>query len=337
MAARKSQHASITLVFYLALLVFASLADASSHLHLNNHKRLVKKRAPQLLPDPLSSSSSPSRINTSPSTTDTATLTPTSSPLIIGHSTSSSGSTSSASSASLSSSGISSSATTASNVTSTAVSTSSTQVSSSTSSSSITLPPSSARTLTQTATFTSSSSVASAPPQGTGGASDSKKTTTMVIIIIAASVGGVAIIWTLFRKWKLGRSTRFDERLQPIDWQPPTEGEGPHRRPTSTEAAHNAHGSEHGHGASSDHGHGGRLTPLPDHDFTPLAANPFAAVGTYADLAREHTPRPQMQEAYGAHNPVMTRPAYDVNLPLHHQAGYGGHDGYDYTQYHGRY
>lgn len=138
----------------------------------------------------------------------------------------------------------------------------------------------------------------------------------MVIIIIAASVGGVTILWTLFRKWKLGRSSRFDERLQPIDWQPPTGG---------------AHGSEQGH-ASSDHDH----NPISEHDFTPLPSNRLAPAGAYTDLTRGPSPQPEMQEAYGRHSPpVMARPAYDVHIPLHHQAGYGGHghDVYNHTQF----
>jgi len=157
----------------------------------------------------------------------------------------------------------------------------------------------------------------------------------MVIIIIAASVGGIAILWTLFRKWKLRRSSRFDERLQPIDWQPPTSGDGRHR-PSSIDsafrsgAAHGAHGSESGH-ATSDHEH----KSIPDHDFTPLPSNRLAPVGAYTDLTRGPSPLPEMQEAYGRHSPVMTRPAYDIHVPLHHQAGYGahGHDVYNHTQF----
>lgn len=43
----------------------------------------------------------------------------------------------------------------------------------------------------------------------------------MIAIIVIAVVIGVALIgWTLFRKWKLRPSNRFDERMQPIDFSP---------------------------------------------------------------------------------------------------------------------
>lgn len=83
-------------------------------------------------------------------------------------------------------------------------------------------------------------------------------------------------------------------------------------------------GSPSGYGGS-DHGHGGfdhtHSYTLPDHDFTPGSAS-LAPVGGYADLARGSSPQPQMHQV--TRGPSMTRPAYDVGIPLHHQAGYSG-------------
>ncbi|KAJ3832489.1 hypothetical protein F5878DRAFT_668906 [Lentinula raphanica] len=46
--------------------------------------------------------------------------------------------------------------------------------------------------------------------------SDSGKTAGItVVIVIASCVGGITILWTIFRKWKLGCSSKFDQRLQP--------------------------------------------------------------------------------------------------------------------------
>jgi len=122
-----------------------------------------------------------------------------------------------------------------------------------------------------------------------------KSTGITVVIVIASAVGGVAILWTIFRKWKLGRSKKFDQRLQPINWQPTNEDTGiPTHRPrraSDTSSFHSGvHSSESGHGAygASD------LPPLPSHDFTPGASH-LAPVGGYANLARG--PSPQMQEA----------------------------------------
>jgi hypothetical protein len=116
-----------------------------------------------------------------------------------------------------------------------------------------------------------------------------KNTALTVIIVVAASIGGVAILWTIFRKWKLRGSDKFDKRLQPADWQPSdrlsVDGSAPGLRRMNSGNGSSVHG--HGSAHGSNHGHGG-LGPLPDHDFT------AAPVGGYADLARGN---PQMQES----------------------------------------
>lgn len=110
-----------------------------------------------------------------------------------------------------------------------------------------------------------------------------------MIIVIAASLGFIALAWTLFRKWKLRPSSNFDDRMQPIDWQPtgPEESGLPsHRRANSTAS----HGSFH----SSGHGHAG-LDALPEHDFT-AGPSTLAPVGGYADLQRGPSPQPPMAQ-----------------------------------------
>ncbi|KAF7784642.1 hypothetical protein Agabi119p4_807 [Agaricus bisporus var. burnettii] len=155
------------------------------------------------------------------------------------------------------------------------------------------------------------------------GAAATKSKTLEIIIIVASSIGGIAILWTVFRKWKLGRSSKFDERLQPIDWQKPT-GEnnnnndimpGVRRAPSSASSFHSA--SVHGH-----HGDAANLQPIPEHDFTAGVA----PVGGYADLARGPSP-PMGQVHSGA---ALGRGyEYDNGVPLHHQAG-GAYGAYDY-------
>lgn len=162
-----------------------------------------------------------------------------------------------------------------------------------------------------------------------------KSTTLTVIIAVAASVAGVAILWTIFRKWKLGRSSKFDERLQPIDWQPTNADDGTipggHRRHSGASSFHSGNGHGNGYGAS-EHSHGSDVAPsayaIPDHDFT-AGASTLAPVGGYADLARGPSPQPPMQQM--SRGPSLTRPAYDAGVPLHHQAGYGNQDMYDYS------
>jgi len=195
-------------------------------------------------------------------------------------------------------------------------------------------------TITRTASVEAEST--GAPPEIQSAAAKTPSTTLTVLIAIAASIGGVVIIWTIFRKWKLGRSAKFDERLQPIDWQPTNADDSgvPGIRRVASNASsfqsassHNLAGrgygaSDHGHGSDHSHGPAG-LAPLPDHDFTAGAA--LAPVGGYADLARGQSPSPPMHEL--SRGPSVNRPAYDVGVPLHHQAGYGQQD----DNYNGRY
>lgn len=46
------------------------------------------------------------------------------------------------------------------------------------------------------------------------------RNTIIAIAVIASCVGGAAAIWTLIRKWKLGPSAKFEERMAPIEWSP---------------------------------------------------------------------------------------------------------------------
>ncbi|KAF8634479.1 hypothetical protein AX15_000919 [Amanita polypyramis BW_CC] len=344
MVSRKSQLANFTLFFYFALLVlFASSADASSHVQ-PNHRRLLKKRMPQVLGFPTSptaqntatGTSSPASVKPSASGKTTATFTSVT-PTTVGQtsttpltSTTNTDTTGSASSSGTSSSPSSTSPTSTSGLPSTSTSSS---TFSSTGIPTHSIPSASVTpdALTQTETVSGVSPSASTQVQETAAESSHKKTTFTVIIAVASSIGAIAILWTLFRKWKLARSSKFDDRLQPIDWQPPSEDA--RRRPVSSASSFhsgiNGFGSEQG----NEHVQNSTLAPLPEHDFTALPSSHLAAVGGYADLARGPSPQPQMQEAYGRHSPITGRPNYDVSVPLHHQAGYGGRDAYDYTNY----
>jgi len=155
------------------------------------------------------------------------------------------------------------------------------------------------------------------------------------LIAVAASVGGIAILWTIFRKWKLSSSKEFDRRLNPItDWQP-TNGEDDdpistlRRAPSSSSSFHSGGGSGDGHIPPRSVG----LAPL-DHDFTAGSGN-TALIGGYADLARASSTNPPMQQALGR-GPSFNH-GYDIGVPLHHQTGYGIHDAYDYNDGSARY
>ncbi|EAU92704.1 hypothetical protein CC1G_01749 [Coprinopsis cinerea okayama7 len=134
---------------------------------------------------------------------------------------------------------------------------------------------------------------ATAPPSMAGAAADDQSKSNIVTILIAvvASVGGVFILWTVFRKWKLGSSKKFDRRLQPIDWEKPTHEDDrdpgiipSHRRHSGS----SLNSSGHGHGSARSNTNFG----LPEHDFTAGPAH-LSPVGGYADMSRGPSPGPQ--------------------------------------------
>ncbi|KAK7064359.1 hypothetical protein R3P38DRAFT_2824036 [Favolaschia claudopus] len=336
---------SLTLFVFVLVSLTVSSVDAHDFAQPNrrhdNLKRLVRKRSPalgllNLAPDPndpnanpgglgdgLSASASASSASASASASDSA-VSQSASDSASAVSSSSASSQSSAASDSRSASASSSSASAASTPSPSAPTPPkepSTPESDPESSSSRPLS-----TVTKVNSVVGAVETSPPPPGQQSATSETKSTITTVIIAIAASVGGVAILWTVFRKWKLGHSKKFDERMAPIDWQP-TNDDGivpAHRRSPSRASSFTS--SAHGHGA----GYSDRL----DHDFT-AAASHLAPVGGYADLARGPSPQPQMQEAYDSQGltrgPSTTRPGYDAGLPLHHQAGHGKAEAYDYN------
>jgi hypothetical protein len=148
-------------------------------------------------------------------------------------------------------------------------------------------------------------------PDVQGNAQKESGTTLTIIIAVAASLGGVAIMWTVFRKWKLSSSKKFDQRLNPIDFQPTVLEEDiipSHRRAPSSGSSRSGHRT---HNASD--------RALEQHDLT--AGPSTSGVGGYADLARGPSPNPQMSEQL-SRGPSFNRD-YDYGVPLHHQGGYG--------------
>ncbi|THV06001.1 hypothetical protein K435DRAFT_789748 [Dendrothele bispora CBS 962.96] len=350
---------NLTLVVCLVfVLTISSYANADAFVARRSH-RMAKKRSPQLLGPAAGVGEDPTGVSATVTPTTAAQSAQSSSTTAASSASSSqpasasSTSSSAASSATSSSSGIlnlssllslgsSSSLATSSSSGSSSSSSSSSATSSSSSSSST---PTGAPETTQeasvvttvvsgndgkvvTLTSTSQPSSTSSAANVSGATQEDSKAKTAAIttlIVVAASVGGVVILWTIFRKWKLARSSKFDQRLQPIDWQPMnSDDRSPvthRRRASDTSSFHSGAGHAGYSGAGSDQGHGygaTSLPSLPDHDFTAGPAH-LAPVGGYADLARGPSPGPQMNEL--GHGPSYTRPDYDIGVPLHHQTG----------------
>lgn len=159
-------------------------------------------------------------------------------------------------------------------------------------------------TITRHVAAATQSSDPDATPKGS--ASLSKGATT-ILIVIGCCVGGGAIIWTIFRKWKLRASSRFEDRLEPIDWHPSTgDNDIPgSNRPTSIASSFHSGGHDglmrsnsggNYHPGAGAYGAMGQaaLNPIPDHDFTAGATG--LAAGGYTDMARGPSPGPQMAD-----------------------------------------
>ncbi|KAI0030196.1 hypothetical protein K488DRAFT_87979 [Vararia minispora EC-137] len=343
----------------LALLLVQPVAAVNGHpLNVNRHEhaalnRMIKKRADLLGFEPVqnaggapSSSSSSSSAAPGPSSS----IPSSSSQIPSSSSAPSSSSSAPSSSASSSSSGGllgglssllagSSAASSSATPTSSSSSLSSTPSTSATPTSTPTVPSSTDAGTVAGVTITSHVSVPSTSASSNnvavtpkGSASLSRGATT-VLIVIGACVGGGAVLWTIFRKWKLRASSRFEDRLEPINWQPSTGDNGipGSNRPTSIassfhSAGHdgllrsNSGGSYRGNGAYGATGQA-PLNPIPDHDFTAGADN--LAPGGYADMARGPSPQPQMADLH--RGPSLTQHQYDYGAPLHHQGGTTGY------------
>ncbi|KAH7885930.1 hypothetical protein F5I97DRAFT_1876466 [Phlebopus sp. FC_14] len=182
----------------------------------------------------------------------------------------------------------------------------------------------------QSIDYVTTSSAVPSPTQtsSTSSSSGINNTAMTVLIVVAASVGASIIIWTIIRKWKFRPSSNFEDRMQPIDWQPAGAEDsgglpGQHRRLSNASSFHSGsnHGDDHGRGQGGVYGSAG-LNPIPEHDFTAGPAN-LAPVGGYADLARGPSPQPTMQEALSRGPSIHAHYQHDqYGVPLHH--GYNG-------------
>jgi hypothetical protein len=321
---------TLTLVFYLgiALALTPSYASVDLNRRHANLNRIIKKRAPADIPPlvPIGAGADPA----TQSSSGIASLTglPSNDP-VPSQSASTNGaggpaqSVSSAASSDSSSSSSSVSSSVSSSSSSAATTSSASEIHSVSAAPNIPTASFGAGStevyLTSTASVPAASATASVTPSG----SSSKHTTITVLIVIASAIAGVAIIWTIIRKWKFRPSSQFEDRMQPIDWQPtacPEDGLPGHRRMGSN--ASSFHSASHNDNMAG-RGVGGGLdvvptmAPLPDHDFTAGPAH-LAPVGGYADLARGPSPQPQMQESL-TRGPSMNRQYDQFGAPIHPQ------------------
>ncbi|KAF8578726.1 hypothetical protein K439DRAFT_450132 [Ramaria rubella] len=175
--------------------------------------------------------------------------------------------------------------------------------------------------VTVTSSSAAPSESSSAPSSGP---TPIQRNTIIILVAIGASIGAAGIIWTIIRKWKFRPSSSFEDRMQPIDWQPTAEVHNDH---DITEKL-SRNGSTRSHGSfTSGNNHDQYIPDLPPHDFTPGPAH-LAPVGTYADLQRGPSPQPdQSQYQYEIPNP---HGQYYNNAPANPGAYQG--EAYDFSR-----
>lgn len=153
------------------------------------------------------------------------------------------------------------------------------------------------------------------------------------LIVTGSCIAAGAAIWTIIRKWKFSPSRHFEDRLEPINWEP-TQASGLPHDPTvaalERASSRNGGGGTNRGSLGSNDEHGQRnMTSVnhdqvsmapdfpPPHDFTAGAGGAYGQGAGYVDMHRGPSPAPG---AYGGHyetpNPYD---AYDYN----NQAAYG--------------
>lgn len=177
------------------------------------------------------------------------------------------------------------------------------------------------RTTTSSASVSAGANNADSGNQGGGGLS---KTALIAIIVVSSVVGLAAIGWTLFRKYKLKPSSRFERRLNAIDFSP----NGGQRDDDYFEKAHSRHGSSdsaerHRKALVAEEFDGpANLVPgVPEHDFT---AGPGYATTGGAGAGG----------AYGMYNsdPFAHTQSYDYDQTYAHSHNHG-YPPHSYDQY----
>lgn len=158
------------------------------------------------------------------------------------------------------------------------------------------------------------------------------------LIVTGSCIAAAAAIFTIIRKWKFSPSRHFEDRLEPINWEP-TQSSGLPHDPTvaalargTSQNGRSARGSlssdERGSVKNMSSANHDQVSMAPDfpppHDFT-AGPSQLGPAGGYVDMHRGPSPNPyaprgvspapgQYGQQYETPNPYD---AYDYN------AGYG--------------
>ncbi|WWC88494.1 uncharacterized protein L201_003405 [Kwoniella dendrophila CBS 6074] len=161
------------------------------------------------------------------------------------------------------------------------------------------------------------------------------KTALIAIIVVASVVGAAGIGWTLFRKWKLRPSNRFDKRMNPIDFSPDNgDMNDDFFEKTLQRTASNSSASRQRRELVAELDDPNAVPGVPTHDFTAGTAG----VGAYAMYNQDpysHAEQYDYEAAYnqpGQHGYDQNQHGYDQHqyppqaMTQDHQ-GYAGYQG----------
>ncbi|KAG8824772.1 hypothetical protein FRC19_001066 [Serendipita sp. 401] len=222
-------------------------------------------------------------------------------------------------------------ASTPSGTTSTPSSTSSSSTSSSTSSSSTSTASASSSesstrsstrsTATRTVLASASSTQTELPPAQDPDNSFLSKSAIIGLIVAGSCIAGGAAIWTVIRKWKFSPSRHFEDRLEPVNWEP-TQSSGLPHDPTVAALHRGTSQTGGSRRASGDDQASIHMTTVSGHNQPPVSMTPdfppphdFTAGPSngYVDMYRGPSPGPN--NAYAASHYETPNPydAYDYN------------------------
>jgi len=177
------------------------------------------------------------------------------------------------------------------------------------------------KTIITTRSSKPSSTATAAASKDSNESSGLPKGALIAIIVIASIIGAAVIGFTLFRKWKLRPSNRFDARMKPIDFSPNNDRdmgddfiEKTLQRSASVTSADRQRQQfvadlDH----DGTHAHNNSLTAgIPDHDFTAGAAG----AGTYHH--NQYDPDPYESDPYARSSPYdFSSPRADPHMDIH--------------------
>ncbi|WWC62710.1 uncharacterized protein I303_105307 [Kwoniella dejecticola CBS 10117] len=158
------------------------------------------------------------------------------------------------------------------------------------------------------------------------------KTALIAIIVVASVVGAAGIGWTLFRKWKLRPSNRFDRKLNPIDFSPNNgDMNDDFFEKTLQRTASNSSASRQRRELVAELDDPSNVAGVPQHDFTAGTAGVGAGYAMYNQDPYAHAEQYDYEAAY-QHQHQQAHQGYDQHqyppqaMTQDHQ-GYAGYQG----------